>query len=207
MTDKIPKKEQTRARILAGAGRAFRSQGYGGSGVDGLAKAAGVTSGAFYSYFKSKADAFREAVQSGMQDLAVGIRNVRASAGDQWVAAFVDFYLTDRRTCSLAESCALQSLTGEVTRADAATREIFEAELHAVVDAAADGLDGPSAKARRKEALVMLALLSGGVSLARAVHDPAFSEEIAAAIRGALTKPGSEPRPPAPRPRKKSGAR
>jgi len=61
-----------------------------------------------------------------------------------------------------------------------------------LVNAAADGLEGPSAKARRKEALVMLALLSGGVSLARAVNDPEFSEEIAAAIRGALNKPATE---------------
>ncbi|MES1186425.1 MAG: TetR/AcrR family transcriptional regulator [Myxococcales bacterium] len=202
MTDPISKKEQTRARILAGAGRAFRSHGYGGSGVDGLAKEAGVTSGAFYSYFKSKADAFREAVQTGMQDLARGIRGLRASAGDQWVPAFVDFYLTERRTCSLTESCALQSLTGEVARADEATREVFEAELHAVVAAAADGLEG-SAKARRHQALVMLALLSGGVSLARAVNDPAFSEEIAAAIRGALAKPSSAAKPPAARSAKK----
>lgn len=202
MTDAISKKKQTRARILAGAGRAFRSQGYGGSGVDGLAKEAGVTSGAFYSYFKSKADAFREAVQTGMQDLAQGIRGVRASAGERWVPAFVDFYLTERRTCSLTESCALQSLTGEVARADEATRQAFEAELNAVVDVAADGLEG-SAKARRKQALVMLALLSGGVSLARAVNDPAFSEEIAAAVRGALTKPGSEANPSAGRTSKK----
>jgi AcrR family transcriptional regulator len=189
MDDKTAKQQQTRARILAGAGRTFRSHGYDGSGVDGVAKAAGVTSGAFYSYFKSKADAFRETVMIGMQDLAGGINSFRASAGERWVPAFVDFYLSEKRTCSLTESCALQSLTSEVARADVATRETFEAELHAVVNAAADGLEGASAKARRKEALVMLALLSGGVSLARAVNDPDFSEEIAAAIRGALAKP------------------
>jgi hypothetical protein len=110
--------------------------------------------------------------------------------------------LTERRTCSLTESCALQSLTGEVARADAATREAFEAELHAVVAAAADGLEG-SPRARRHQALVMLALLSGGVSLARAVNDPAFSAEIAAAIRGALAKPSSAAKPPAARSAKK----
>jgi TetR/AcrR family transcriptional repressor of nem operon len=198
MTDQPSKKAATRARILAGAGRAFRSHGYDGSGVDGVAKAAGVTSGAFYSYFKSKADAFREAVQIGMQDLAGGIRSFRARAGEDWVAAFVDFYLTERRTCSLTESCALQSLTGEVARADASTREVFEAELRAVVDAAADGLGAPSAKARRQQAWVLLALLSGGVSLARAVHDPALSKEIADAIRNALVPPGAKEKPDVP---------
>jgi hypothetical protein len=119
------------------------------------------------------------------------------------VPAFVDFYLDEKRTCSLTESCALQSLTGEVARADAATRETFETELQAVVNAAADGLEGPSTKARRKEALVMLALLSGGVSLARAVNDPEFSEEIAAAIRSALTKPALGGKSAVPRAKKR----
>src|SRR3954464_13216487 len=93
------KKEETRARILAGAGRAFRSNGYGGSGVDGLAQAAGVTSGAFYAHLSSKTGAFPEAVVTGMRDLESGIRAFQADAGPKWVGRFVDFYLTERRTC------------------------------------------------------------------------------------------------------------
>ena len=40
------KKQETRQRILDAAGRGFRKGGYDGIGVDGLAKQAGVTSGA-----------------------------------------------------------------------------------------------------------------------------------------------------------------
>jgi TetR/AcrR family transcriptional regulator, transcriptional repressor for nem operon len=195
--DKTPKREQTRARILAGAGRTFRSNGYGAAGVDALATAAGVTSGAFYSHFGSKADAFRESVQQGMQELQGGIRHFREQAGDNWVAAFVEFYLGERRTCPLTESCALQSLTGEIERADERTRDTFETELNGVVDAAAEGLDAATAKARRQQAIVMLALLSGGVSLARAVNDPAISQEIAAAVRGVLNPAPAKPSRPA----------
>jgi AcrR family transcriptional regulator len=186
------KKEQTRARIVAGAGRSFRSQGYGGAGVDGVAREAGVTSGAFYSYFRSKADAFREAVVVGMQDLVAGIRQCRAQNDASWVEHFVDFYLGERRTCALTESCALQSLSAEVARADESTRKAYEAQLRAVIDVAAEGLAAPTARARRHEAIVMLALLSGGVSLARAVNDPAFSKEIAAAIRASLLRPPTD---------------
>ncbi|MEI9885759.1 MAG: TetR/AcrR family transcriptional regulator [Rhizomicrobium sp.] len=177
------KKEETRARILAGAGRAFRSHGYGASGVDRLAQAAGVTSGAFYAHFSSKADAFREAVVAGLQDLESGIRAVRADAHAKWVGRFVAFYLSERRTCDPSESCALQSLTGDVSRADDETRDSYEAELRSVIDAVAEGLDAPSRAARRRESIVLLALLAGGVSLARAVRDPALAEEIAAAVR------------------------
>ena len=50
-------KKQTRARILAAAGQLFRREGYGGSGIDGLTRGAGVTNGAFYGHFRSKSEA------------------------------------------------------------------------------------------------------------------------------------------------------
>jgi AcrR family transcriptional regulator len=192
---KHAEKELTRARILTGAGRTFRRDGYGGAGVDGLSKAAGVTSGAFYTHFKSKADAFREAVVLGMRELRDGVQHLRTEHASAWLTRFVDFYLGERRTCAAEESCALQSLTGEVARADAETKQAFEDELRALIDTTADGMSRDTAKARRQEAIVLLALLSGGVSLARAVNDPALSREIASALRAALL--AREPKPAA----------
>jgi AcrR family transcriptional regulator len=183
---KTPQHEQTRALILAGAGRSFRSHGYGGAGVDGLAKAAGMTSGAFYAHFKSKAEAFRESVRSGLLELEQANEQLRNDEPKTWLGTFVDFYLGQKRTCALTDSCALQSLTPEVARADDETRKTFEDQLRAVIDATADGLPAPSAAARRQQAIVTLVLLSGGVSLARAVSDPALSEEIARAVRSSL---------------------
>jgi AcrR family transcriptional regulator len=170
------RREESREKILASAGRGFRSQGYHGLGVDGLAKAAGLTSGAFYAHFKSKAEAFHAAVACGLAELTAGVQALRAG-GAGWRRRFVDFYLGDRRTVALAESCALQSLTGDVARADDKARETFEAGLQEVVEAMAPGLEGG-----REEALALLALLVGGVSLARAVQDPGFSAEIAEAV-------------------------
>ena len=48
-----------RERLVEAAGRGFRTGGFGGAGVDALAKGAGLTSGAFYAHFDSKAEAFR----------------------------------------------------------------------------------------------------------------------------------------------------
>lgn len=184
MAHRAGQKEESRAKILKSAGRVFRSQGFGGSGIDGLAKGAGVTSGAFYAHFKSKADAFREAVTLGLQDLRRGIEQTRELLGSRWRAAFIDFYLGDRRTCELADSCALQSLSSEVARAGDGARQAFETELRAIIDAVAAGLEGKP-RARREEATALLALLVGGVTLARAVQDPVVSNEIASAVRKA----------------------
>jgi AcrR family transcriptional regulator len=183
-------KEESRARILAAAGRGFRRHGFGGLGVDGLASEAGVTSGAFYAHFKSKAAAFREAVTVGMGNLRLGIEAMRAAKGAGWRQAFIDFYLGDRRTCALADSCALQSLSGEVARGDDDVREAYEVELRQVIAAAAAGLQGASERDRRAEAVALLALLAGGVSLARAVKDPALADEIAAAVKQAAGRLG-----------------
>lgn len=187
MSHPVGKKEESRARILASAGRGFRSQGYGGLGVDGLAKAAGVTSGAFYAHFRSKKDAFREAVVAGMADLTDGIAGMK-DGGGAWVSRFVDFYLTDRRSCDLTESCALQSLTVEVARADADTRSAYEEELQRAINVLASGMATGDSMADQAEAIAMLAMLSGGISMTRAVEDPALADRIVAALRSKLER-------------------
>jgi AcrR family transcriptional regulator len=186
MAGRARQKEESRARILASAGRGFRCRGYGGLGVDELAKQAGVTSGAFYAHFKSKTAAFREAVIAGLGELRAGIEIMR-DAGPGWRERFVDFYLGERRICDLAESCALQSLTGEVARADEDVREAYGAALREVIETAAAGMASMTDVERRADAAALLALLAGGVSMARAVKDPVMSEEIVAAVRRAAT--------------------
>jgi TetR/AcrR family transcriptional repressor of nem operon len=185
-------KQQAKARILAAVGRGFRKRGYGGIGVDGLAKEAEVTSGALYGHFPSKEAAFKEAVVAGIDELRQGIEALRAEHGAKWVEAFVDFYLGHKRVCELGESCALQSLTPEVQRADSATKSAFEAEMSLVARAVADGLSGASATGRLQRAWALLAVLSGGVTLARAVNDQTVANGIAAAIRKAAVEAAGE---------------
>src|SRR3954469_689122 len=122
----------TRQKIVDAAARGFRKSGFGGAGVDGLAREAGVTSGAFYVHFDSKAAAFREAVRNGMADLKLGLRRHQDRHAEHWWREFVHFYLQIKRKCELAESCALQSLAPEVARSDEDARQVFESELREV---------------------------------------------------------------------------
>ena len=179
-------KDEARSRILNAAGRGFRRLGFGGIGVDGLAKDAGVTSGAFYGHFPSKAEAFKAAAVAGLVQLREAIEDLRAREGEDWLATFVDFYMSVRRTCNLSESCALQSLTPEVARADHGTRTAYEAELLKVAEAVAQGLPNGPLPARRRTAWAILAMLSGGVSLARSAADPRTGAQIAAGIKSAV---------------------
>ncbi len=180
-------KEESRARIVEAAGRGFRSHGYGGIGVDGLAREAGVTHGGFYGHFSSKAEAFKAAVVAGMQALRTGVEIVRADQGKNWIAAFAAFYMGHKRTCTLADACTMPSLSAEIERSDPAIRIAYQAELQRVMEAIAAGLPAESDAERTAQAWVLLSLLAGGVTLARAVPDPAIAEQIATAVQRAAS--------------------
>ena len=177
-------KEESRARILEAAGRGFRRHGLGGIGVDGLAREAGVTSGAFYVHFPSKSAAFEEAAVAGLEQLLASIEGLQAQRGAAWIEAFVDHYLGFKRTCLLDDACGLQALTPEVIRADDAVRLRYQAALTRIAKRVARGLpERPGAPSTIERAWALLALLSGGVTMTRAMADEAPSQEVAVALK------------------------
>jgi TetR/AcrR family transcriptional regulator, transcriptional repressor for nem operon len=178
-------REDTKDRILHAVSRGFRSRGYNGVGVDTLAKNAGVTSGAFYGYFRSKEDAFLAAVVDGIDEYRAGIEAFRAKNGTNWPVALADYYVGRKHREDLACGCALPTLSPEVIRADGRVRAAYQIELMKLNDAIAAGLGVGTAIEQRDTAWVILSLLTGGVTLARAVSDEALSEQISVAIHDA----------------------
>lgn len=180
MRYKPEQKEETRKKIVEAAERSFKSCGYSGIGVDGLAKEAGVTSGAFYGHFKSKEDVFKEAIISGMTELGTAIVALKQEYGDMWWEEFAVFYTTQKRTCDLSESCALQSLTPEVGRSNESIRALFESELLKINNLAKNNQN-------EDKTWASLAMLIGGVTLARAVKDENVSNKIAESIKNEIS--------------------
>ena len=61
-------KEEKRKELLEISGQLAKKNGFGATGVDTFMKAAGVTSGAFYSHFSSKNDLFKALVENELKD-------------------------------------------------------------------------------------------------------------------------------------------
>jgi TetR/AcrR family transcriptional repressor of nem operon len=177
--------EETHRRILGSIGRGFRSKGSGGIGIDALAKGADVTSGAFYGHFRSKAEAFRAALTTGLHEFRQGILSLQGLHGDGWIEALADFYFTERVTCDLADGCVLPSLAGDVARSDAKTKTAFEKAYLELVEVLAKGLPGEPLDAEAR-AIVMTALFVGGVTVARSVRRSELRTRIARTLRDAL---------------------
>src|SRR3981081_545400 len=94
-----------RARLVEAAGGGFPTGGFGGTGVDALAKGAGLTSGAFYAHFDSKAEAFRLVVSEGLTMLRNGVVAFQEQHGRGWGDPVVGFYLGGAQGEGRTEAC------------------------------------------------------------------------------------------------------
>jgi AcrR family transcriptional regulator len=178
-------KDETRRRVSEAASRGFRRYGYAGVGVDKLAQDAGVTSGAFYANFGSKSGAFAVALSLGLDEVIEGVPRFQAEHGASWVQSFVEYYLGAAHREDLACGCAMTTLTPEVVRADDAVHQLFEKQMRLIVELVARGLDAADAEQASGRAWALLGVLTGGLTLARAMASQAVGEEVAAAIRAA----------------------
>lgn len=207
MNARTDRKERTRGRIVDTAARLFRTEGYGALGVDRIAAEAGVTSGAFYGHFRSKAAAFQAVVRAGLERLHGAIRRFQDRDAAGWPEALAAWYVGEAHRGNVAGGCLLPSLSPEVVRADEETRAAFGAGLSEAARTLAERPPFDGSDAARERALALLALLAGAAVLGRAVADPAQAERIAAAAREAAAllargeRPGSEDAPaPTPAP-------
>ena len=188
MRYKSGQKEKTRRKMLEAASRSFRSHGYSGIGVDGLAKAAGVTSGAFYSHFGSKDAAFDAALATGLNEVIEAVPKFQSEHQANWVRAFAEYYLGKPHRSDLACGCAMATLTPEVVRSGAEVHTVFEKKMTLIADIVARGLVGTSDEDCRARAWAMLSVLIGGLTVARAMKSAKATDEVAEAVKAAAIK-------------------
>ena len=172
-----------RAAILQAAGRLFRRRGIAAVPVAEVTRAAGLTHGAFYGHFASKealaAEPCRDSLEAAARRWVARAGRARAR-GREPLASLIDGYLSERHRDAPEEGCVLAALGPEIARAGpplagalgdgvAALTAVLEQELrhrHPTWPAAAC----------RQGALAILAVLTGGIILARACRaDPVRS--------------------------------
>ncbi|NUW37908.1 TetR/AcrR family transcriptional regulator [Nonomuraea sp. SMC257] len=77
-------REQTRRTLLREGRRLFAAHGYGAVGLAEIVRAAGVTKGALYHHFASKADLFRAVLREVQQEVAREVAGTAAAQDDPW---------------------------------------------------------------------------------------------------------------------------
>jgi TetR/AcrR family transcriptional repressor of nem operon len=204
---KVEQKELTHETILESAARLLRERGIAGVPVAEVMKGAGLTVGGFYAHFASKAELIDEALRRTAQELRerLFLRIDEKPPADR-AEVILKRYLSPAHRDLQTEGCPLPAVVGEIgTTAPehaAVVREQIEAltsELEAQLAAS-----GPIRSAsvwssplgRRRLALGLVALMYGGLSLARALKGSQLSDEVLKACRalGAFAVRGDERR-------------
>jgi len=174
-------KAKARAAMLQAGARALRKNGFNGVGVDGLAAAAGVTSGAFYSNFANKEallqDVVGECLGEPFMD-AEGTVLERRQKLKEWLATYIS--MAHRENPEFG--CVMPTLSADVARARPAVREIYSDRMDLLVDKIMQVLDGDEIE-RERRAWNIIALMVGAVSIAQAMSNP---KSASAALGAAL---------------------
>lgn len=183
-------REQTaenRERIVGAAARLFRERGYDGVGIADLMRDAGLTHGGFYGHFESKQDLMAEACEHAVAgSLAYWSRLIERDPEHalQHIAAA---YLSSAHRDQPGRGCTFAALGADAARLDPPVKRSLGQALRSYVDLLTPLLPGRSRAARRARALATLSSMVGALVLARAVDDPALSDEVLHAVATAVS--------------------
>jgi TetR/AcrR family transcriptional regulator, transcriptional repressor for nem operon len=169
-------KAEARERLVRASGRLAKQEGFAGSGVDALAGAAGLTSGAFYRHFDGKADLLSAIVATELEATRERFASIDRDSDEELLCA-IDAYLSLAHVRHPEVGCLLPTLAPEIARAPSETRATFEqalAELAAVLsDKTGD----------RAVASAVISQCVGAVMIARALATDDAKREVLGAAR------------------------
>ena len=174
------RKEASRQKIIEVAAERFRSDGIAATGLATIMSDAGLTNGAFYPHFQSKADLVRETVAAAT--IATRFGNFISEGG---LDAALDAYLSPEHRDDPGQGCPLAALLPELARQPLATRRVYADNFLTLARELASALP---AKTKDPEAVAIgiYATLIGSVQLARAAEGTDLSDRILAAGRDAV---------------------
>jgi len=163
-------------RIVRIAAGRFREAGVGALSVAELMQEAGLTHGGFYRHFGSRDDLVAEALEEALAQSRATVAAAREAGADY--AAIVAEYLSPAHRDAPGLGCAVAALAGEAGRLQDRPREAFTRHVEASAETFLALLRAKNPAATRADALLAISALAGAVALARAVSDPALSDEI-----------------------------
>lgn len=175
------RKSETRKRILVAAGRVLAERGPGDPAVAEVMAEAGLTVGGFYAHFASKdalmLEAFRQLLRVRRDRLAQVDQSLTGRERRVLLAAF---YLSRRHRDDADERCPLPSSLAEIARLPDGFRQTL-AEHIELITAQMSGTPEEG-----DVALADLALMIGGLALARALGPGELSDRVLRAAKSAV---------------------
>jgi TetR/AcrR family transcriptional repressor of nem operon len=168
---------ENKRTILKAAGRLFRERGFDSVTVTDVMKAAGLTHGGFYAYFKSKDDLIAQAVGEALSHAEAAIGSL---------PAFREQYLSPDHRDNFAGGCPVAALASDAIRQDAGTRATMTSSLKRQIELLSQSAPGADRAHKRRAAIGSWAAMVGALILARMSDDSELSDKILSETRAWL---------------------
>ncbi|WP_122666510.1 TetR/AcrR family transcriptional regulator [Pseudomonas viridiflava] len=175
------KKAQTRERILSAASTALITQGPEQPSVNEIMAAAGLTVGGFYAHFDSKEALMLEAFDHLLSQRRASVAQIDDQLpGEERRALLAAFYLSRKHRDATELACPLPSTVGEMSRLP----KLFQAMLAEHLELMVAQLSAAPEEADK--VLADVALMVGGLALARALGNGDLSDRVLRAAKSAV---------------------
>ncbi|MCH8110374.1 MAG: TetR/AcrR family transcriptional regulator [Proteobacteria bacterium] len=176
-------KQRTHGRIVAEAAAALRRDGVRGATVERVMTRAGLSHGGFYAHFSSKDDMAAAGLAAAFAETRAALFGDLGDATDEdWIHQVMARYLGRAHRDAEDAGCPLPHLAGELARARGSLKHESEQGLEDYAAAISTRLAGGGSEGR-SNAYALLALMVGGIALARVAADPGLSDQILRACR------------------------
>jgi TetR/AcrR family transcriptional repressor of nem operon len=166
-------KSLSHERIIDAASAQIRREGVASINIAALMSEAGLTHGGFYRHFGSRDELIAEAIESALDRNPYQNAEKPSGRGTGSLDAVIDTYLSPTHRDNPETGCAVAALASDVARGDETCRAAYTTHVRRYLDllarAPSTSPDAP---------YLTLAALVGAVALARAVNDPALSDEL-----------------------------
>ncbi|MGE4240851.1 TetR/AcrR family transcriptional regulator [Ramlibacter sp.] len=172
-------KEASHDRIVSAAARAIRRSGYDGTGVADIMKEAGLTHGAFYAHFASREAMLAEAAdRAGAESLAAVAKAAARVPPEKALAAMLRAYLSREHVENAELGCPVAALGSEMPRQAPEVRRAATLRIKEMNDLVARQSPDWGRPGAHERALATVATMVGALLLARAVDEPALSDDL-----------------------------
>ncbi|MEH2474274.1 TetR/AcrR family transcriptional repressor of nem operon [Nitrobacteraceae bacterium AZCC 2161] len=182
-------KIRVRKRVLAEATSAFWSLGPQRVAVTALMARLGLTHGGFYSHFSSKDELIAQSITRMFDQSCAWLAS---GSGERepvaTLAAYIDFYLSERHSDSPGRGCALPAVATDVSRMGRHERDLFAQGTERLCGAVAELFQKLGKKEEEAASLAfsLLSEMSGVISIARAIGLSEKSKRLLAGARRSI---------------------
>ena len=168
--------EENRQTVINTASRLFRERGFDGIGLKDLMTGAGLTQGAFYKQFASKADLAAQASKRALESASRRWSAAAEANPKDPLGAVIAFYLSMGHREERMDGCPVVALGSDAARQSGAVKAPFEAGIKNYLEMLGRWIGETDGEDTTDKAMAILSTMVGALVLSRAVNNKRLSK-------------------------------